>query len=111
MPDNEIKTDDQYDLDKNYELAKSVVTDFLDDKPASAQDAINDLMTDKVRDVIAGQRQEIAQNLMNPEIEAEPEVEPEIEDDSIETETEEEVDEVDTDTETEEEDEDVQGDQ
>lgn len=108
MPDNEIKTDDQYDLDKNYELAKSVVTDFLDDKPASAQDAINDLMTDKVRDVIAGQRQEIAQNLMNPEVEAELEVEPEIEDDSIETEAE--VDEVDTDTKTEEEDEDVQGD-
>lgn len=108
MSDNEIKTDDQYDLDKNYELAKSVVTDFLDDKPASAQDAINDLMTDKVRDVIAGQRVEIASTLMNPEVEAEPEVEPEIEDDSIETEAE--VDEVDIDTETEKEDEDVQGD-
>ena len=100
MPDNEIKTNDQYDLDKNYELAKSVVTDFLNDRPASAQDAINDLMTDKVRDVIAGQRVEVASTLMNPEVESEPEVEPEIEYDSTE----------DTATETEEEDEDVQGD-
>jgi hypothetical protein len=97
MSDNEFKTDDQYDLDKNYELAKSVVTDFLNDRPASAQDAINDLMTDKVRDVIAGQRVEVASTLMNPEVESEPEVEPEIEYDSTE----------DTATETEEEDEDV----
>lgn len=100
MSDNEIKTDDQYDLDKNYELAKSVVTDFLNDKPASAQDAINDLMGDKVRDAIAGQRVEVASSLMDPQVEAEPEVEPEIEYDS---------DELDTDTE-EEENEDVQGD-
>jgi hypothetical protein len=100
MSNNDFETDDQYDLDNNYELAKSVVTDFLNDKPASAQDAINDLMTDKVRDTIAGQRVEVASSLMDPQVEAEPEVEPEIEYDS---------DESDTDTE-EEENEDVQGD-
>lgn len=112
MPDNEFKTDDAFDLDKNYELAKQVVTDFTSDKPASAQDKINDIMVDKVRDVIAGKRLEVAQNLMNPE--PEPEVEPEIEDEEdteeVETESEEEVDTEESETETEEEDEDVQGD-
>jgi len=109
MPDNEFKTDDAFDLDKNYELAKQVVTDFASDKPASAQDKINDIMVDKVRDVIAGKRLEVAQNLMNPE--PEPEVEPEIEDEEeIEVDTEDDVETEDSETETEEEDEDVQGD-
>lgn len=103
MTDNE--TNDVYDLDKNYELAKGIVSDILNDKPANAMDKVNDVMLDKVRDVIAGKKVEIAQNLLNPE--PQQEVEPEIED-----EDEEEYEVVDDqETETEEEDEDVQGDQ
>lgn len=105
--DNEIETTDAYDLDKNYELAKGIVTDVLGDKPADAMDKMNDIMFDKVRDAIAGKRVEVAQSLLNPE--PQPELESEIEDED--TEDEEVVDDLETEQETEEEDEDIQGDQ
>ncbi len=96
--------DNAYDLDKNYELAKGIVGDVLNDKPADAVDKMNDIMMDKVRDTIAAKRIEVAQSLMNPQSEEDSEVEYE-DDDATE------VDDSDIETETEEEDgEDVQGD-
>lgn len=127
--DNVVDTTDTHDVDKNFELAQGIVKDIIDNNPSAAMDKMNDTMMDRVRDAIAGKRQEVAQNLLGTEPQ-EDEVETEVEDtetdettepeEEVEVEAEaetepeeegevEEVEEV-TDEETEEEDEDVQAD-
>lgn len=112
------------DTDTNFELAQGIVQNVTSDKPADAMDQVNDLMLNKVRDAIAGKREEIASSLFNTEVEPgveteaeveEPEVADEVEtqevvdtDDDVDGEVEE-VEEV-IETETEEKDEDVQTD-
>ena len=113
--DNVIDTTDTHDVDQNFELAQGIVKDLVDNNPSAAMDKMNDTMLDRVRDAIAGKRQEVAQNLLGTEPqqdEAETEVEDTETDETTEPEEEGEVEEVEevADEETEEEDEDVQAD-
>ena len=118
MEDNETVEVEVSDNDSNFDLAQGIVKSIVDDKPADAMDQVNDLMLDKVRDAIAGKRQEVAADLFaEPQPEDEAEVE-ETEESEEDTEAEEEIEDgdqeefevVDDESETEEEDEDVQTD-
>ena len=92
------------ETDKNYELAKGIVSDVVDQNPLGVKQKVDDLMVDKVRDAIAGHRETIAQSMFGePEVE-EPEIEIEYDEQPEESEPE-------VETETEEEDENIQGDQ
>lgn len=110
MEDNETVEVEVSDNDTNFELAQGIVNNIIDDKPADAMDQVNDLMLDKVRDAIAGKRQEVAASLFaepQPETEADVEVEDDIETEAEEDGEVEEFEIVDNESETEEEDEDV----
>jgi hypothetical protein len=122
MEDNETVEVEVSDNDTNFELAQGIVQNIVADKPADAMDQVNDLMLDKVRDAIAGKRQEVAASLFGePQADDEADVD-EPEEVELETEADSEVEETDGDveefevvddeseTETEEEDEDVQTD-
>ena len=65
--DNVIDTTDTHDVDQNFELAQGIVKDLVDNNPSAAMDKMNDTMLDRVRDAIAGKRQEVAQNLLGTE--------------------------------------------
>ena len=95
------------ETDKNYELAKGIVSDVVDQNPLGVKQKVDDLMVDKVRDAIAGHREKIAQSMFGePEVE-----EPEIDIEDIEDDEQPEESEPEVETETEEEDENIQGDQ
>jgi len=110
---NEVEVGD--DVDTNFELANGIVKDVMNNNLSDAGDKVQDAMLDKVRAVIAGEREEIASQMFaEPQAEVETEVEAEVEveleddlDDDVE-EVEEIID--DNENETEEEDEDVQTD-